>query len=212
MSCFRVLTQRSKFWLICFCWLTMLSLALRQTLQQINKTYWVWCQHSNSQYSFYKFSLKPICEEFPVSTFVQKYANALDPNRKQKCTLSRQKYDPTLKLIADGLLAALSRALWTNEIKAFFMSSTHFSISHHHQPHHHHHHHDHHQVTRLAYESHLRRGHSAKARDYQPQIRLKRRFVRYISSFKNIYQNQKYIRILSFKNTSKSEMYQKSDT
>merc|ERR1711936_1131172 len=31
-------------------------------------------------------------------------------------------------------------------------------------------------VTRLAYESHLRRGHSAKARDYQPQIRLKRRF------------------------------------
>ena len=32
-------------------------------------------------------------------------------------------------------------------------------------------------MTRLAYESHLRRGHSAKARDYQPQIRLKRRFV-----------------------------------
>lgn len=31
-------------------------------------------------------------------------------------------------------------------------------------------------VTRLAYESHLRRGHSAKARDYHPQIRLKRRF------------------------------------
>jgi len=31
-------------------------------------------------------------------------------------------------------------------------------------------------VTRLAYESHLRRGHSAKARDYTPQIRLKRRF------------------------------------
>jgi len=31
-------------------------------------------------------------------------------------------------------------------------------------------------VTRLAYESHLRRGHSAKARDHLPQIRLKRRF------------------------------------
>jgi hypothetical protein len=32
-------------------------------------------------------------------------------------------------------------------------------------------------VTRLAYESHVRRGHSARAGDHRPQIRLKRRWL-----------------------------------